>query len=177
MRLFTALELPPEVRDEVSRFQADLHALPFRRWQSVETLHVTLHFLGEVDPPMLDPLEATLRDGCRNFGAFRLHLDRLGAFPNMKRPQTLWLGIGGERERLSALEATLRPRVIAEGIPLELRRYSPHITLARNPREAFALPERAPMPLEWTVSELVLFQSSLQPRGAIHTPLARFPLE
>lgn len=177
MRLFTAIELPPEVRDEVSRFQAELHALPFRRWQSVETLHVTLHFLGEVAPSTRDPLEAALRDGCRHFGAFRLQLARLGAFPNAKRPQTLWIGIGGERDRLSDLEATLRPRVIAEGIPLELRRYSPHITLARNPQAAFALPERDPAPLTWTVSELVLFQSSLRPQGALHTPLARFPLE
>ena len=176
MRLFTAITLPPDVRDEVVRFQEALHALPFRRWQSAETLHVTLHFMAEVDPDKLTSLEERLREGCRDFGAFRLQLDRLGAFPNAKRPQTLWIGVAGERDRLAALEANLRPRVIAEGIPLELRRYSPHITLARYPQGPFALPDRAPAPLDWEVSELVLFQSTLRPQGAVHTPLSRFPL-
>lgn len=176
MRLFTAITLPPHVRDEVVRFQEALRALPFRRWQSPETLHVTVHFMGEVDPAKLASLEACLRDGCRDFGAFRLQLDRLGAFPSAKRPQTLWLGIGGERDRLGALEAQLRTRVIAEGIPLELRRYAPHLTLARNPQGPVTLPDSAPAPLDWEVTELVLFQSTLRPQGAHHTPLARFPL-
>ena len=176
MRLFTAITLPPDVRDEVVRFQDALQSLPFRRWQSAETLHVTLHFMGEVASETLPSLEKSLREGCRGFGAFRLQLDRLGAFPNAKRPQTLWLGVGGERDRLAALEASLRPRVIAEGIPLELRRYSPHITLARYPQGPLALPDRAPAPLDWEVSELVLFESTLRPQGALHTPLSRFPL-
>jgi len=176
MRLFTAFELPPDVHDEVSRVQADLNSLPFRRWQSTRTLHLTLHCLGEVSPARLDPLDAALRDGCRDFGAFHLQLDGLGGFPSLKHPRILWIGLGGERERLAALEAALRPRVIAAGIPLEARRYSPHITLARDPQEEVRMPDRVPKPLGWTTSELVLFQSTLQPGGASHTPLARYPL-
>lgn len=176
MRLFTAFELPPDVRDAVTRVQADLRTLPFRRWQPAETLHLTVHFLGEVAPARLPQLEEALRDGTRGFGAFPLQLAGLGGFPSLKHPRTLWLGVGGERDRLLALEAALRPRVIQAGIPLEARRYTPHITLARNPLGEVPLPQLSPPPLGWTASELVLFQSTLQKGGAIHTPLSRFPL-
>ncbi len=177
MRLFTAFELPPDVKNEVVRLQTELHDLPFRRWQPATTLHLTLHFLGEVDPALLPRLEPELREACRGFGSFRLQLDRLGAFPNLRHPRTLWLGLAGQRDRLDALESALRPRVIALGIPLEVRRYAPHITLARDPREAVRVPEQLPRPLAWQASELVLFHSALKPQGAIHTPLARFPLD
>jgi 2'-5' RNA ligase len=176
VRLFTAFELSPEVKNEVLRLQTELRPLPFRRWQPEKTLHVTLHFLGEVDPALLSSLEESLREGCHGFGAFRLQLDSLGAFPSLKRPRTIWLGVAGQRDRLHALETLIRPRVVGLGIPLEDRPYAPHITLARDPQGPVVVPEVTVPPVAWTVSELVLFESTLQRGGAIHTPLARFSL-
>lgn len=176
MRLFTAFELPADVRDALIRLQEELHVLPFRRWQPARTLHLTVHFLGEVGPTRLDALDAALREGSRDFGPLHLELARLGGFPSLQHPRTLWVGLGGERERLAAFEATLRPHVIEAGIPLEARRYSPHITLARDPQGPMPVLDQVPPPLSWTASELVLFQSTLQPGGAIHTPLERYPL-
>lgn len=176
MRLFTAFELSPEVKEEVLRLQEELRPLPFRRWQPEKTLHLTLHFLGEVDPALLSSLEVSMKAGCHGFGAFQLELDQIGAFPSLKRPRTIWLSVAGQRDRLSALEAIIRPRVTVLGIPLEDRPYSPHITLARDPRDPVVVPEVTVTPVAWTVSELVLFESTLQRGGAIHTPLARFSL-
>lgn len=176
MRLFTAFELSPEVKEEVLRVQAELRPLPFRRWQPEKTLHVTLHFLGEVDPALLGSLEATMREGCHGFGAVQLQLDHLGAFPSLKRPRNLWLGLAGQRDRLCALETLIRPRVTGLGIPLEDRPYTPHITLARDPLGSVVVPEVTVAPVAWAVSELVLFESTLQRGGAIHTPLARLSL-
>ena len=181
MRLFTAFELPPAVKEAVARKQDDLRSLPFKRWQSVVTLHLTLHFLGEVPPDLLPALEEALREGCRGFGSFPLRLEGLGGFPSRHRPRTIWLGVGGDLARLRELERRLRPRVTALGIPLENREYRPHITLARDPVGRVTLPdpeeqEVAPVPA-WQASELVLFHSQLQRGGAVHTPLARFPLD
>ncbi len=176
MRLFTAFELTPEVKEEVVHLQEELRPLPFRRWQPQRTLHVTLHFLGEVDARVRPDLEQTLRAACHGFGSFRLQLDRLGGFPSLKRPRTIWLGVAGQRDRLSALEALIRPRLVRLGIPLEARAYAPHITLARDPRSHVQVPDLHVREIAWTVSELVLFESTLQPGGAIHTPLARFAL-
>ena len=176
MRLFTAFELSSEVKKEVLRLQAELRPLPFRRWQPEKTLHLTLHFLGEVDPALLGSLEASMKAGCHGFGAIQLQLGPLGAFPSLKRPRNLWLSVDGQHDRLTALEALIRPRVMRLGIPLEDRRYSPHITLARDPQASVVVPEVSVLPVAWTVSELVLFESTLQRGGAIHTPLARFSL-
>lgn len=176
MRLFTAFELPDAVRAELRRLQADMRHLPFRRWQSPATLHVTLHFLSELAPDMLEGLEAALSEGCRGFGDFRLALADLGGFPSLRRPRTLWVGLGGDRDRLAALEARLRPRMQALGIPLEDRPYRPHITLARDPTARTRIPEIDVPAIAWQARELVLFKSTLQAGGAIHTPLARFPL-
>jgi 2'-5' RNA ligase len=176
VRLFTAFELSPEVKEVVLRLQAELRPLPFRRWQPEKTLHLTLHFLGEVDPALLSSLEARMQEACHGFGDFQLQLGPLGAFPSLKRPRNLWLSVAGQRDRLTALEALIRPRVMGLGIPLEDRPYSPHITLARDPQAPVVVPEVSLPPVAWTVSELVLFESTLQRGGAIHTPLARFSL-
>lgn len=174
MRLFTAFEPPPAIRQELVRLQEALRFLPFRRWQSPETLHLTLHFLGEVDPRLLEPLVERLQEACRGVSAFRLELGALGAFPSRHRPRTLWVGVDGER--LLELEAALRPLITGLGIPLEARPYSPHITLARDPLAPVTIPDLHPRPGVWEASELVLFHSSLERSGAIHTPISRFPL-
>lgn len=176
MRLFTAFELPPEVRRELLRIQHDLRELPFKRWSPEATLHLTLHFLGEVPPETIPPLAADLARACRTHPPIRLALSGIGAFPSLHRPRTLWLGLGGDLEALHDLEQALRPLVQAQGIPLESRRYTPHLTLARDPDRPEPIPPVAPAPVEWQASELVLFRSQLDPRGAIHTPLERFPL-
>lgn len=185
MRLFTAFALPPDLRAEVLRRQAALKTLPFRSWQSPETLHLTLHFLGEVEAALLEPLARTLRDACADVSPFHLELGSLGAFPSRRHARVLFLGMEGQLDRLQDLAATLRPRVLALGIPLEDRPYQPHITLARNPRHAVALPEdrtqaddarTAAASLGWLASELWLFHSTLRPQGAVHEPLAAFPL-
>lgn len=179
MRLFTAFDFPSEVARAIALVQQDLADLPFKRWQPVSTLHLTVHFLGEVAPETLPELETALYEACAGFGEFLLQLGSLGAFPSLDRPRTLWLGVDGEVERLLALEARLRPQVAATGIALDHREYRPHITLARDPDGRVTIPpsrvsERRG--LVWQAKELILFQSQLQRGGARHTPLARFPL-
>lgn len=179
MRLFTAFALPPDVREEVLRRQAALEALPFRRWQSPETLHLTLHFLGEVEPALVEPLAQTLGNACAGAAPFRLQLGRLGAFPSPKRPRVLWIGVEGQVDRLLALEGVMRPRLLGLGIPLEARTYHPHITLARDPLGSVALPPTMAghdAAREWQAAELTLFQSILRRTGAVHEVLATFPL-
>jgi 2'-5' RNA ligase len=176
MRLFTAFELPSDVRAEVIRLQASLRELPFRRWQSPLTLHLTLHFFGAVETTLLAPLEERLRNACSDAAPFRLELGGLGAFPSLKHPRTLWLGLEGELERLVALETTLHPLVTALGIPLDARPYRPHVTLARDPLGPVAIADHRPRTLGWQASELVLFHSTQLRTGAVHEAIARFPL-
>jgi 2'-5' RNA ligase len=181
MRLFTAIAFPPDVLAELARVQDELKSqIEARRWQSLATAHLTVHFLGETPDPMLAPLQAVMAAECAQVAPFDLALGAFGGFPNLPKARVLWLGVGGERDRLLALEARLRPAIAAVGLDTEDRAYKPHITLAREPDRhgpLAELPDRCPVrPLAWRVDEVLLFRSELKPQGAVHTVLGRYPL-
>ncbi|MFN3430276.1 MAG: RNA 2',3'-cyclic phosphodiesterase [Candidatus Sericytochromatia bacterium] len=181
MRLFTAIAFPPDVIAELKTAQEWLRGrVDAQRWQSLANAHLTLHFLGETPEPMLAPLEAVMASGCAQAAPFDLALGAFGGFPNLARARVLWLGVGGERDRLLALEARLRPAIAAVGLDTEDRAYKPHITLAREPDRHASLAELPDQwvarPMAWRVDEVLLFRSELKPQGAVHTVMGRYPL-
>lgn len=181
MRLFTALEFSPDVHAEIVRVQKELKALvQVRRWQSMRQAHLTVDFLGETPESMLEPLEAMFTRVCAETAPFELELAGLGGFPNLHRAKVLWIGVGGERDRLVEFETRMREGLVGLGMQPEDRAYKPHITLAREPHrspELDELPSRVTVaPLRWRVDEMVFFKSELRPEGAVHTALGRYPL-
>lgn len=179
MRLFTALTIGTEALGELERIQRTLKPVaPFRRWQPLHQAHLTLHFLGEVPEPELPGLQEALAATGRAGAPFGLALGPIGAFPSLRKPRVLWVGVGGDLDPLSALHADLKARFQDLGLTLEERRYAPHITIARElmgPVQAGGFAE-AVAPSPWRVEAMTLFQSQLTPKGAIHTPLAVAPL-
>src|SRR6202030_3203175 len=89
--------MPPAVREQFAAFINELRALDSKssakkpRWVRPENLHVTLKFIGHIDPAVLDPIRATLAKLCSN-GPVDLRFRGLGFFPNAKRPRVLWAG-------------------------------------------------------------------------------------
>ena len=57
LRLFAAVEVPPEIAEELDPHQDDLDGAS---WREAEQLHVTLRFFGEVPEPEADDLDAEL---------------------------------------------------------------------------------------------------------------------
>jgi 2'-5' RNA ligase len=136
MRLFVAVNLPAaeqeRIRDATERLRDT--ALPFR-WVAPEALHLTLSFLGEVAEQRIDELMKALGAVAMRYDPFAIRLAGIGAFPGLRRPRVLWLGVAddGSLARLqSATAAALEPL----GFPREQRAYSPHLTLARARSEA-----------------------------------------
>jgi 2'-5' RNA ligase len=175
-RLFVAIDLPEEVRESLVRLRVDI---PAARWVPQEQLHLTLAFLGDLPADMLEGLKAEL--AAIHAHGFRLRFSLPGCFPNPARPRVLWIGTEPEA-RLLRLAAQVRRALLACGIPLEERPFSPHITLARlrlpSRAEAAAFLLQAPHPAipAVEVREFTLFESRLTPTGAIHTQLQSFPL-
>jgi 2'-5' RNA ligase len=153
--------------------------IPGARWVPLEQIHLTLAFLGEVDDDTLKLLTMALSE--IQAPGFGLRFDGTGCFPDRRRPRVLWVGLEPE-PLLSNLASLVRRAVLACGIPQEERPFSAHITLARlrfpASREAASFLDR-PGSIEIppvSVREFILFQSRLTPKGALHTPLKRFPL-
>ena len=97
MRLFVALEIPSAVRDRFGALINELRALESissakkPRWVRPENLHVTLKFIGHIEPAKLDPIRATLAEVLSE-ATVNLRFRGLGFFPNAKRPRVLWAG-------------------------------------------------------------------------------------
>jgi len=176
-RLFIAVELPEEVKKALGRLQIDLRG---GRWVPRDQLHLTLAFLGNQEDALVGRLHEALT--VLREAAFTLHLSSCGAFPDSRRPRVIWAGIQPE-QRLKHLAMRVQDVVAGCGVQLEERPFAPHITLARfkGPTDGVAVSgwiRGASNAVKQTmpVREFVLFESRLTAGGAIHTPLARFPL-
>lgn len=124
VRLFTALSIPFDVAESLTRRQS---GLPGARWRPVEALHVTLAFHGEMDGRQADDLAGEL---ARVTGAvFEIVLSGVGAFGDNHRSHTLWAGVEPS-EPLNVLAGRCRAAGQRAGLKTEARDYRPHVTLA-----------------------------------------------
>jgi 2'-5' RNA ligase len=130
VRLFVALDLPEEVRQNVRDLIARLKpACRSAKWVRPEAMHVTLKFIGEVSADRLAHILAALAPICSAEPAdiqFRV----LRFFPNERRPRVLCCGVAAS-PNLAALAARLDRALVPLGIPAESRDFVPHLTLAR----------------------------------------------
>jgi 2'-5' RNA ligase len=178
MRLFIALGLPQEVREELARLQGRLRGLPVR-WADPAGVHLTLQFIGETPeasaPALLEALAGLPA------APFPLRLDGQGAFPNLRQPRVLWVGLGGDLTALGRLQAAVLAATAPLGFAPEARPFRPHLTLGRVRQDAGLEERRAvgravegaapPAPLSWQAGAPTLYQSTLTPAGAVYTPL------
>jgi len=194
MRLFAALDLSDEAREELAEWWLEASAyLDVDDWRDVPSRnwHVTLAFFGNVDGDDVADLSDSLADCAANAGPLWLRLHDLGVFPGLERPRVFWAGVkeirdGSELKGLSrccrhAGHATLRKREDRRGRGKESP-FRGHITLARA-RESFEamnlniLRKLPPLPeVEWQVETLGLYQSILNPEGARYQLLEEFEL-
>jgi 2'-5' RNA ligase len=181
VRLFVALKVPPDVRENFGEFLALLRALSSQpRWVQAENLHVTLKFIGEVQAERLGDIRAAL--SAVNFGLLiTLEFRGLGFFPNEKRPRVFWAGIEASAN-LARLAIDVDRALEKLGFPPEKRPFSPHLTLARfdSPRLPdkllAAMRENAKREFGFVAAkEFHLIESKLKPGGAEYTTAETFP--
>lgn len=125
MRLFVALDLPWEVKEELSDLYCDL---PGARWVPTENFHLTLRFIGEASRLQAEEIDlalATLRGRCFSFS-----LSGLGWFEKAGRVSSVWAGVE-RNEELARLQAKVGTALHRSGLAPDKRRYTPHVTLAR----------------------------------------------
>jgi 2'-5' RNA ligase len=169
MRLFVAVNMPEAVQERLAMVSC---GLPGARWVSSDQLHLTLHFIGEVDGAVLRHLQDALAQvSC---SSFRIGLQGVGLFPlRGKSPHTLWVGVE-QCEPLLALHAQVASALIAAGCEPEQRKYAPHVTLARlknTPVKRLNEFVGSHMPLfipAVPVESFRLYRSVLGPKGAKH---------
>jgi 2'-5' RNA ligase len=176
IRLFAALELPPEAVAALEAFR-DRAADP-AVWRPVpsESLHVTLAFLGATDPGLVDQLGAALRAAAGPPPRLRL-ADSLLLPP--RRPRVLCAALDDPDGELATLQSRVSAGLAATGAYApEVRPFRPHVTVARLRRGVAAprVADVAPARVEVPGSSVTLFASRLSPAGARYEALVRVPL-
>lgn len=180
MRLFVAFELPEAHLDAAEAVAARLRPdLPHARWIPRPNMHVTLRFIGYVEPGVVGDVGAVCRTVAAEHEPAELRLGPLGAFPSARRARVVWLGIEDPAGLTPALAGSLGAGLEPLGIAAEDRDYHPHLTLARlkQPRRAELpdAPARAELP-PFRLDEVVLFRSRPQRSGVTYEVIDRFPL-
>ncbi len=176
LRTFVAVEIEAEMRRRIAAVMGDLKAaLPGARFAPEAQLHLTLRFLGDVSPQTVEALKPALQRSASECPVLEAAVEGLGTFPDRGSPRVLWMGLRAPQD-LPRLQASVEAAVVALGLPREQRPFRPHLTLARW-RAPSRRPDLPAIDLGPTrLSRLILFQSRLDPRGAVHTPLATFEL-
>jgi 2'-5' RNA ligase len=180
MRLFFAVELPPEVQAALGKLNPTDASRAYR-WTDPSLMHVTLVFLGQQPEERLDLLRSVGETAAAMSTQGSLKLGQPGTFGPRKAPRVLWVGLDGDLQALQALRANLNVGLKQAGFDVEDRAYSPHITLARRRESAGGGPPPNWPPTHslnnhFTMDGLTLFESRLSPRGPTYSPLAEFPL-
>jgi 2'-5' RNA ligase len=123
-RLFTAIELPDEIRDHLSDLD---RPLPGAKWIAPDDMHITLRFAGDIEGRAAREFADMLAE--IDLDVFQLRLEGLGAFGG-NDPRAIWAGVAAS-EPLEALARANERAARAAGLPPEQRPFKPHVTLAR----------------------------------------------
>lgn len=184
VRSFIAIDLPAEVRAELTALEDKLKARrhPYVKWVDPEIMHLTLKFLGNVAVDFVPQVVEAMSGVARQHAPFKLLVAGTGAFPNWQRPQVVWVGVGGELDRLSGLQKGLESVLSPLGFPPEPRPFSAHLTLGRlrdrvTPDDRrrfaeFAQKVEFTTTLSFEVNAIRLMKSQLTPAGPIYSELA-----
>jgi len=173
-RCFIATPLDAPLRQAIADLQRQLRRdLPELRLPHPETLHLTLRFFAALPEEHLEKIAEIMVSVGSFFAPFTLPLTRLGAFPSPGRAQVVWLG--GESAPLQALYRALDEGLETIGLPREKRPFKPHITIARSRRTPPAVGHiltqlGTRLDLRLPIDRLILYESRLQPSGALHLP-------
>jgi 2'-5' RNA ligase len=183
IRAFIAIDLTPQILQRLDQVSAQLktrlEGVPVR-WVSVDNIHLTLKFLGDVSLANVEMLEKILQTEVNAHHVFEISVGGLGAFPSNRRPRVMWVGVEAPAE-LPAVQDGVESALARLGYAREERPFSPHLTLGRISRNANRQDERLigeaieSIKLGFLgvarVNEVHLYKSDLHPSGAVYTRL------
>ncbi len=177
-RLFIALPIQESTRKQILSVLAEdiCRKMPVR-WTSLQNLHLTLQFLGDVDEKRIPDLKQILNRIRGPEDRVLLHFTTVGAFPDAAHPRIVWLGID-RAESLIRIQQQITADLTRNGFNPDRKPFKAHLTLGRvkdgsaagntnisSLRERFGASVVDDSPMD----SIVLFESLLKPGGPIYT--------
>ena len=187
LRVFTAIDISPDVRSAALRLIERLRAVPVKiTWTRAANLHYTLKFLGDVQAENSVDVCRAVQEAVGPFSPFETVAAGAGAFPSLSHLQTLWLGVGDGVEQMQLLFQAIERLLEPLGFAREHRRFSPHLTLGRvrggSPAGLQQLGELIRKHADFdagtmTVRSVTVYSSTLGADGPMYEVLSRAPMQ
>lgn len=183
LRLFVAIEIPTEIKGQISSVINELKACNADvRWEQTDKLHLTLKFLGDTKEERLGQLLYALEAVAAQTSPFSLTFSGVGCFPNRREPRIIWVGAEDLDGALGQLVDAIETALLAVGSEKETRNFHAHATIGRvksqrNVRDLLRRMDSTTLkckPIE--VSTYVLIRSELKPSGSLYKTLNVFQL-
>jgi len=183
-RSFLAIELPRAVLQKIGGVQEDLKSSHADvRWVSPEKIHLTLKFFGNIEESRIEPIVKSIEEPIQTTSPFPLTIRGMGAFPHLKNPRVIWIGVVDGNGMLAPFQRQLEIQFEKIGFQAEDRPFHPHLTLGRmkSSRGKEELVWRIEKHREvefgdFQVESVLLFKSDLRPTGPIYTPIREMRL-
>jgi RNA 2',3'-cyclic 3'-phosphodiesterase len=180
MRLFVALAVPAEVRENLALLIRDLKSMDSHpKWINPDNLHVTLKFVGEVAPQKALEIGDALA-GARTQRQLIAEFRGIGFFPDERRPSVVWVGIQPS-DMLSTLAAEVSRVLAIVAVAREEKAFLPHLTIARFKEMRLSACLRDEIEKRKSsafgtlaANEFHLIESKLKSSGAEYTTLRSF---
>ncbi len=189
IRAFVALEVSPEIKDELAKLQEELKpAGAHVKWVKPQAMHLTLKFLGNIssdchsresgNPCQLTQIKSAIDTVASRHSKFDISLGQVGGFPKLEFPNILWVGIDNGCRDAEAIADNVEEELSKQDFQKEKRPFRAHLTLGRikspKKRKDLVLKIKAlkfTPSATCTIDKITLFQSQLTPQGAVYTPL------
>ena len=145
-----------------------------------DNIHFTWHFFGDTHPSKIDTIHQELSQ--LEFEPIQIEVSGVGAFPNIRRPRVVWVGVTHNIEKLRELKTNTDTILKKMGYRIEKKKFIPHATIARvrsiRNREQLAenLESLCEEPVGgMTITNIRMTRSTLTPSGAIYDTMWEIP--
>jgi 2'-5' RNA ligase len=184
-RTFVAVETSGEVQSRAAELIRRLRVVDAKvSWVLPANMHITLKFLGDQPDDAVAEICQAVQEGAAGVAPFEFLCRGAGAFPDLRRPRTLWLGVQGGLDEFVELHTAIDAALARRRFPKDRRGFRPHLTLGRV-RQVGSDGEQMVRLLQeheqfeggvTAVDEVVVFASELTRSGPQYEVLARAPL-
>jgi 2'-5' RNA ligase len=151
-------------------------------WTKLEQMHLTFRFIGQTPLSRIDSIINAFHNASQDIQSFQIELKHIGIFGTSHSPKVIWAGIEDKGES-TIIYNRLQTELANIGIPSTRENFVPHLTLGRVKNPIQIPTFQATIDL-WKntvfgvtlINELIIFESILHAKGAIHIPIEKITL-
>ncbi len=183
IRLFIALTIDHDIMQKFSAIITDFKSHGGKvKWVDAKNMHITLKFLGNTDPNMVESIKTELNKSVANFQAIESEFSSLGGFPNLRKPKVIWTDLEKNKDVVIKLAQAIEHACVAVGFEKNSKPFTPHLTLGRvksyddlsGLTEYLASYQFENLPINFNSVKLI--QSTLTQEGPIYRTLDEIKL-